>query len=96
MNDNQLLNNYIDAFKHLSIMGKRQEIIDNLKEFIAMIDILAQKENIEIQYLKSSEINDIKKELVSEDDYLEAILVYFEVAKSVLGQYLIKHDNIIE
>ena len=96
MNDNQLLNNYIDAFKQLSIMGKRQEIIDNLKEFIAMIDILAQKENIEIQYLKSSEINDIKKELVSEDDYLEAILVYFEVAKSVLGQYLIKHDNIIE
>lgn len=46
-----------------------------------------------VDYIKSDEIRDLYNENVSEDDFLEGVFVYFEVAKSVLGQYLSDHDK---
>ena len=91
---NETFNDYLTEFKKLSISGKRSEIVNNLKEFIAIFDGLATKEGIELDYIKSSEIKDLDNENVSEDDFLEAVFVYFEVAKSILGQYLSNKDNI--
>ena len=85
---NETFNEYLSEFKKLSVTEKRNEIIDNLKEFIAIFDSLASREGIKINYLKSNEIKDLYDKNVSEDDYLEGIFVYFEVAKSILGQYL--------
>ena len=76
--------NYIDAYKKLNINSKREEYIDALKELIVIVDGLAETEGIELDYVKSNEIFDIS----SEDDFLEASMVYLEVAKDLLGQYL--------
>ena len=92
---NETFNDYLAEFKKLSVAGKRSEIINNLKEFIAIFDALATHEGIELDYIKSNEINDLDNENVSEDDFLEAAFVYFEVAKSVLGQYLSNKDNVL-
>ena len=81
---------YIEAFKQLDIVDKRKEIINRINEITAMFDMLATESNISVSYLKSKEILELKDGSESEDDYLEALLVYVENAKSVLGQYLLK------
>lgn len=90
---NELFDGYLAEFKRLSTIDKREEILNNLKEFIAIFDALAQREGLEVNYIKSNEINNLYGDDVSEDDFLEGVFVYFEVAKNVLGQYLSNHDN---
>lgn len=84
---------YVDAFKQMDIINKRKEIIRNINEVTVMFDMLAAESNMQLSYLKSKEVTDLKDGYESEDDYLEALLVYIENAKSVLGQYLTKVNN---
>lgn len=84
---------YLNAFKQMRTSDKRKEIIHNINEITAMFDMLATEANIQLSFLKSNEISDLKDGYESEDDYLEALLVYIENAKSVLGQYFAKIDN---
>lgn len=85
---NEAFTNYMEEFKKQPIETKRTLVIDAIKELIAVFDQLAQMENIQINYLQSREINDIKSDNVSEDDFLEAELVYIETAKNIIGEYL--------
>ena len=87
---NIAFNDYIDAYKDLDIAEKRKEMINNIKEMIAMIEQTATDEGIVLNYLRSSEILDLDEGRESEDDYLEALLVYVENFKNILGQYLDK------
>ena len=87
---NSAFNEYLDAFKQMSIPDKRKEIIRAINEITAMFDALSSQANIPLNYIKSNEILELKNGFESEDDYLEALLVYIENAKSVLGQYLLK------
>jgi len=84
---------YVDAFKQMETIDKRKEIIRNINEVTAMFDMLATESNMQLSYLKSNEVTELKDGYESEDDYLEALLVYIENAKSVLGQYLAKVNN---
>ena len=84
---------YLEAFKQMDIAGKRQEIIIAINQITGMFDALATSSNISLSYLKSSEILDLKEGIESEDDFLEALLVYIENAKSVLGQYLLNNNQ---
>ena len=84
---------YVDAFKQMETIDKRKEIIRNINEVTAMFDMLAAESNMQLSYLKSKEVTDLKDEYESEDDYLEALLIYIENAKSIVGQYLAKVNN---
>jgi len=81
---------YLNAFKQMEVSDKRQEIIYAINEITASFVSLAEDANINIEYIKSKEITELNKGYESEDDYLEALLVYIENAKNVLGQYLLK------
>lgn len=85
---NVAFNEYIEEVKKLDTLSKRDELINSIKHFIAIFESLAEADNIELHYLKSGEILDLNKENVSEDDFLEATLVYVEVAKNLVGEYL--------
>lgn len=80
---------YIEAFKKLENNEKRLEIIESIKETTALINLIAEKENKQITFLKSKEISELNNGLESEADFLEALLVYVENFKNLLGQYLI-------
>ena len=84
---------YVDSFKQMEIKDKRKEIIRSINEITVMFDSLASESNIQLSYLKSVEVSDLKDGEESEDDYLEALLVYIENAKSILGQYLTYINN---
>lgn len=84
---NESFNNYINEYKKLPTNEKRNELIDSIKEIIVTFEYLAKEENIDIHYLKNKEILDLNKDTVSEDDFLEAAIVYVEVAKNIIGEY---------
>ena len=86
-------NNYIEEFKKVDTKEKLDQIIVSLKEVISFFEILGASENISYNYLKSREVLDLNKENTSIDDYLEAIIVYLEVSKELLGQYLEKKNK---
>lgn len=79
---------YMNEFKKLPTNEKRTEIITSIKEIIVAFEQLAAIDGIKLSYLKSREIADLKQDNVSEDDFLEAELVYIEVAKNIIGEYL--------
>ena len=85
---NESFNEYINELKKLPIVEKRNELIDSIKELIAGFEFLAERDNVKLQYLKSKEILDLNNEIVSEDDFIEAAIVYVEVAKNLIGEYL--------
>ena len=90
---NNSFNGYLEVFKRLQISDKRQEIIYAINEITASFASLAEDANINVEYIKSKEIIELNNGYETEDDYLEALLVYIENAKNVLGQYLLKSDN---
>lgn len=85
---NIAFNEYIDTFKELDIKEKRVEVIQSIKEISALVDSLAERENKKLEFLKSKEISQLNNGLESEDDFLEALLVYIENSKNLLAQYL--------
>lgn len=91
---NRIFKEYIEAFKELDTDRKREEFIKSLKDFIVIFDSLAQQDNIKIEYMHSNEILDLQKENLSEDDFIEASVVYLEIAKDVIGQYLMQKENL--
>ena len=90
---NNAFNEYMEAFKALDIPDKRMEIINSVKEINAIIDKLADDSNADSNYLKSNDILDMKNGLESEDDFLEALLVYIENFKNLLAQYILLTQN---
>jgi len=87
---NNTFNEYIEKFKELDVADKRVEVINSIKEFNAIIEGLAELENSSLVLLKSKEILEFNNGLESEDDFLEALLVYIENAKNSFGQYILK------
>ena len=85
---------YVEAFKNLNYDRKKSELINSVKELIAIFDQISKENNIPIDYIHSDEILDLNKENYSESDFLEAIFVYLEVAKDLIGQYLIIKENL--
>lgn len=79
-------NNYINEFQKLNTDKKREEFIKQLKDFLAILTVIGNSEGLKLEYLKNREILDLKNEFVSEDDFIEASLVYLENAKNIVGQ----------
>lgn len=90
---NNAFNEYMESFKALDIPDKRMEVINSVKEINAIVEMLAKQSEVELSFLKSNEILDMKNGLESEDDYLEALLVYIENFKNLLAQYILLTQN---
>lgn len=89
---NLAFNNYIEEVKKLDTTEKRNELIYSIKQLIAVFESMAEDDRIELHFLKNREILDLSNNPVSEDDFIEAALVYLEVAKNMIGEYLEKKN----
>lgn len=86
---NTLFTEYMDAFKELDISEKRIEIINSIKEVSALLVKLADDDRISLKCLNSKEILNFKNGRETEEEFLEALLVYIENFEEMLGQYLL-------
>ena len=87
---NKLFRDTIRAYKELDINDKCDELIKSTKELTAFIVVLANNQGIDLQFLQSREILDLKKEKIKVDDYIEAMMVYIENIKHLLAQLVEK------
>ena len=64
-----------------------------MKELFVIFEGLAEADNVTLDYVKNNEILDLNNNNVSEDDFLEAAMVYLEISKDIIGQYISKISN---
>lgn len=85
-------NNIISKYKQIPLENKKEILLYEMKEMIAVYMSLAEANNIPVNLLKSKEILDIKNNNYNEEDYIEAVYVYFNVLKEIISGIL---DNTI-
>lgn len=88
----EAFNNYVKEVKKLDTNGKRKELYDSLMDLGRNIYDLANKEGLNVHLLQNKEVNDLFNENLSEDDFLEGMLVYLEMIKNLIGEYLYQKE----
>jgi len=68
---NQAFYEYMEEIKKLDINDKKVEIINSLKETNALIDYLAEREQKQLQHIKSKEIAELNNGLENHKVYFE-------------------------
>ena len=81
----------VKEFDNMSVEEKQKRIIDELKLMIVVLEKICIERKIEYREVRSKEILDLKKENVSQSEYLTGLYVYVEYLKEVVGAY-IKND----
>lgn len=84
---------YVAQYKNLDLKTKRDKIIEELKLMIVVLEKMCNDNNIPYREIKSQEILVLKENDYSEEDYLEALFVYVEYLKEVLGCFFYKKVN---
>lgn len=80
--------NYITEVDKLDVTSKREELLSNIKELIGIFQILAEKENITLEsFIDDSKLN-FNVNYNDENQFLKSAIVYLEIAKNNIGDYL--------
>ena len=75
----------IESYKLLPTSEKRNKLVRELKVLISAFDQICKEKNLDVQFIKSKEILDLKNGVETEDDFLEALFVYFQYLKEVVS-----------
>lgn len=85
----QIFNEFMDEFVKLPIDVKNKEIIEKQKKIMAHLIEYSELYNIPYKFLKSKEITDITDNNGTNEDYLEAMMVYTENIEELIGNILL-------
>ncbi len=89
----KIFDEFMEEFLKLNINQKQNELVEKLKSILAYLTIYAQNNNIQFTPLKSREINDLEKQPPTDEDYLEAMMVYMQNIEELIG-LIIQYMNI--
>lgn len=78
----------VNSFITLSTKDKVKEIINTLKEDIAIFDGINKINNFNEEIIYNREIIDVNKDNPTIDDYYEAIFVYLKMLEDISGKVL--------
>ena len=84
----QVFTDFMDEFVKLNIEQKNKEIIEKQQIILAFLLQYATEHGIQFDFLKSKEINDIKDNSGTNEDYLEAMMVYTHNIEELIGLIL--------
>lgn len=82
-----IFNEYMNEFVKLDVIEKRNIILEDTKELLALVSKLAMDAGKNNDILLNKEILDLDKPPVSESDYLEAIYIYIQAVREKIGEY---------
>lgn len=89
MEDKQkVFSSFMDEFVKLNINQKNNEIIEKQKVILAFLLKFAAERGIQFEFLKSKEISDIEGNNGTNEDYLEAMMVYTQNIEELIGLIL--------
>lgn len=81
----KIFTSFMDEFVKLNIEQKNNEIIEKQKIILAFLLKYASERGINFEFLKSKEINDIDGNKGTNEDYLEAMMVYTQNIEELIG-----------
>ena len=82
------LNNFVEAYKKLSLVDKKIALEKEIKETLALLEKLHENLGKENTILLNKEILDIKDGVSSEEDFVEAMFVYILMIQESLASYV--------
>lgn len=84
----EVFTSFMNEFVKLDINQKNTEIIEKQKVILAFLLKFAEEHGIDFAFLKSKEINDIEGNAGTNEDYLEAMMVYTQNIEELIGLIL--------
>ena len=78
---------FMNEFVKLNTEQKSAEIIEKQKIILAYLLAYSENHGLNYSFLKSAEIDDINNKF-TQDDYLEAMMVYLENIEELVGLIL--------
>ncbi len=82
-----MLDKYIDSFKNLTDLEKKEVIIDEMIEVLNTIEDIAKEKKIDINKLKSEHYIKYKSRLLDED-FCDLLFIYITYLKEDLASLL--------
>ncbi|MEE3343410.1 MAG: hypothetical protein VZS44_04915 [Bacilli bacterium] len=89
-------NKYMEEFKSYSIEEKRKVAIDQLKLIASLTNTMCEKLNIKNDIIITKDIMEAEKENVSEEDFIEGIVVYANSIQNSLCDFIDKTTEILD
>lgn len=93
--EKEAFNNYVAAFKELSLREKEDLTINEIVEIFTFMNKLRQDIGITNDVLISQEMNDLNNENRTPDDFVEAVFVYICSLKEYLAEYVDKVADVL-
>ena len=87
MIENEAFNKYVETYKKLSLSEKKEIVNAEIEKLLAFIEKAKMDVNAKEEILFNREILDLNKEVVSDDDFVEAMFVYVHAIQESLGEY---------
>ncbi len=84
----QIFTAFMDEFVLLTTEQKNHEIVEKQILILTLLQKFANEHGIEFQFLRSNEIYDITDNNGTNEDYLEAIMVYTHNIEELIGLIL--------
>lgn len=86
MEDKQkVFSSFMDEFVKLDISQKNSEIVEKQKLILAFLIKFATEHGVSFEFLRSKEISDIEGNNGTNEDYLEAMMVYTQNIEELIG-----------
>ena len=82
------LNNFVEAYKKLSLIDKKVALEKEIKETLALLEKLHQNLGKENTILLNKEVLDVKDGVSTEEDFVEAMFVYILMIQESLASYV--------
>lgn len=86
-------NNYIEAYKKLSLVDKKIAIEKEIKETLALLVKLQENLGQEANILFNKEVLDVKNGVSNEEDFVESMFVYVLTIQENLASYIELRDK---
>lgn len=87
MFESESFNNYVAAFKLLPLQEKKVRVVSEFQKLLTFIEKAKQDLNVQSGVLYNKEVLDLNSNQVSDDDFVEAMLVYVHSIQEALGGY---------
>ena len=89
-------NEYMNEFKEYSLEDKRKTAIDQLKVIASLTNTMCNELNIKNELIVTKDAIEGYKENTTEDDFVEAIVVYASSIQKSLCDFVDKMTDILE
>lgn len=95
MNTNKLFDDFVENFKLLPINEKKNMVNEEMKKLLGFIEKANSDLNLNDTIMLNKEILDLNKVAATEDDFVEAILVYTFSIREAIAKYFNQISKIL-